>query len=414
MNTTRLRLSVIAAAIAASFPVAALGADDTTTLKQEIEQLKQELSNLRDLVQKQNQEAASKEEVKAVQTQISKVAEEQSKFTEVNSAVHLAGYGHVDFTDRKKANSSFSQVGFNPIFHYQYKDLILFETELEIMANEKGEADVGLEYANLNLFVNDYITVFGGKFLSPVGYFIQNIHPAWINKFPSKPPGFEEEGGAAPITDIGLGVRGGFPFGSTAKANYALYVGNGPRLALNGAGNGIESIVAKGGTTNPSNRKFFGGRLGILPIPGLEFGVSGGTSRVAVEPGGGAPVEANRSYDVLGGDFAYKWKGLDLRGEYIEQSVGDLATSVAPQGGTWKTWYAQAAYRIPSTNWEPVVRYGKFTSPNADQSLRQWGLGLNYWFAPSAVGKVAYEFNHGLADTINDNNRLLLQFAFGF
>lgn len=41
-------------------------------------------------------------------------------------------------------------------------------------------------------------------------------------------------------------------------------------------------------------------------------------------------------------------------------------------------------------------------------------MGLNYWFAPSIVGKVAYEFNHGLAGTANDSNQLLLQFAYGF
>ena len=380
MNTTRLRLSAIAIMIAAAFPIAAQCADDTASMKQDIEQLKKQVS----------------------------------EFTETNSAVHLSGYGHVDYaTQKNTSGGSFVEVGFNPIFHYLYKDLLLFETELEIEANEEGEAEVGLEYANMNLFVNDYITVFGGKFLTPVGFFIQNLHPAWINKFPSKPPGFQEEGGAAPITDIGLGVRGGFPLGSTAKANYALYVGNGPRLALNGAGDGIESIVSKGGTSDPDKKKFFGGRVGVLPIPGLEFGVSAGISRVAVEPAG-APVEPSRRYTVFGGDFAYQWKGLNFHGEYIQQKVGDLATSVAPLGGKWKTWYIQPAYRLPSTNWEPVLRYGKFTSPNADQSLRQWGVGLNYWFAPSIVGKVAYEFNQGLAGTANDSNRLLLQFAYGF
>jgi len=412
MNTKRLRVGAMAAAIAVAFPLTALGADDITTLKQEIEQLKRELKNLRIVVQQQSRNAASKEEVKAVQTEVSKVAKDQS--ATYDSAVHLAGYGHVGYADRKSANGSFGEVGFNPIFHYQYKDLLLFETELEIMANAEGEADVGLEYANMNLFANDYVTVFGGKFLSPVGYFIQNLHPAWINKFPSKPPGFQEEGGAAPISDIGLGIKGGFPLASTVKANYIFYVGNGPRLELNAAGDEIESIVAKGGTTNPSNSKFFGGRLGLLPIPGLELGVSGGTSKVAVDPGGGAPVEPRRSYSIAGADFAYKWKGLDLRGEYIAQKVGDLSTSVAPQGGTWKARYLQAAYRLPSTNWEPVLRFGKFTSPHADQGLRQWGLGLNYWFAANVVGKVAYEFNNGLAGTPNDNDRLLLQFAYGF
>lgn len=409
MNIRRLKVGIMAAAIAAALPMSALGADDITTLKQEIDQLKQELSNLRTVVQNQNQKAATKDEVKAVQTQVSQVAKDQSEFSLSNSAVHLAGYGSVGYSDRRNGGSSFDTVGFSPIFHYQYKDLLMFETEMELKVLPTGEADVGLEYANMNLFVNDNVTVFGGKFLSPIGYFFQNLHPAWINKFPSRPPGFQEEGGAAPVSDVGMGVKGGFPLGSTMKANYAAYVGNGPRLSLDAAGTGIEFIAAKGATANPSNRKLFGGRLGLVPIPGLEFGVSGGISKLVAAAG-----EDKRNYNVAGADFAYKWKGFDLRGEYIKQSVGDLTTSVAPQGGTWKTHYVQAAYRVPSTKWEPVLRYGKFTSPNADQSLKQWGLGVDYWFASNIVGKVAYEFNRGLTGTPNDNNRLLLQFAYGF
>jgi hypothetical protein len=408
-------VSLLALAVAAAYPAAAWSADDLTGLRQEVEQLKREVRELRALVREQGQKAASKEEVKAVQSEVNKVATTRAGVAlSSDSEVHLAGYGHVGFSSGRKdpiKQDTFSEVGFNPIFHYQYKDLLLFETELEIQANAEGEAEFGLEYANMNLFVNDYVTVFGGKFLTPVGYFIPNLHPAWINKFPSKPPGFQEEGGAAPVSDIGMGIRGGFPLGG-AKANYVLYVGNGPRLELNGAGDEIESIIATGATVNPSNRKLIGGRFGILPIPHLELGVSGATSRVAVDTGAG--IEPSRSYDVAGADVGYKWSGIGLRGEYIRSKVGDLATSVAPLGGTWKTWYAQGAYRIPGTNWEPVVRFAKFTSPHEDQSQKQRAIGLDYWFAPSVVGKVAYEFNSGMEGTANDADRLLLQFGYGF
>ncbi|MBX3646356.1 MAG: hypothetical protein KF766_01655 [Rhodocyclaceae bacterium] len=408
MNTKQLRVSAIAAAIAAILPVTAFAADDVTVLRQEIEQMRKELSNLRAAVQQQNEKAASKEEVQAVQSQVSKVAKDQSGFSQGNSGAHLAGYGHVGFSDRKNANSAFGEVGFSPIFHYQYKDLLMFETELEIKALANGETEVGLEYANMNLFVNDYVTAFGGKFLSPIGYFMQNLHPAWINKLNSKPPGFIEDGGAAPISDIGMGIKGGFPLGGM-KANYAVYVGNGPRLTLDATGTDIESIMTKGRTTSPTNGKLVGGRVGLQPLPGLELGLSGGTSRVAAGAG-----EAKRYYYVAGADFGYKWKSLDLRGEYIQQRVGSLAASVAPLGKTWKAGYVQVAYRLPSTKWEPVLRFGKYTSPDATQSLKQSVVGLDYWFEPNIVGKVAYEFNRGVAGTTNDANRLQLQFGYGF
>ena len=95
-------------------------------------------------------------------------------------------------------------------------------------------------------------------------------------------------------------------------------------------------------------------------MPHLEIGVSAATSKVAVTDDAGF-TEANRTYDVVGADFAYKMTILDLRGEYIQSKVGALVSSVAPDGGTWKAWYLQGAYRIPNTKWEPAVRFGEFT-----------------------------------------------------
>lgn len=106
--------------------------------------------------------------------------------------------------------------------------------------------------------------------------------------------------------------------------------------------------------------------------------------------------------------------GLDLRAEQVQQKVGDQAASVAPLGGRWKARYAQAAYRFGGSKWEGVLRYGKFTTPHADQNQKQWAAGVNYWLAPNAVAKLAYEFNKGLTDTPTDTNRLLLQLAYGF
>jgi len=426
MFPKRFRKRVLVAAIAAVIPVAAFAADDVTTLKQEVEQLRKEVSELRALIQQQRQQAATKEEVQKVQQEAATkqdVQQVQQQVTQVkseagagalfgqNTIAHLGGYGTVGYTNRRNSARGFSMVGFNPIFHFQYKDLVFFETELETAVEPDGSTDVALEYANINLLLNNNVAAFGGKFLTPVGFFFQNLHPSWINRFPSRPPGWGDEGSAAPESDVGLGARGGFRWGNT-RADYAFYVGNGPRLELNAAGDEIEAIEAEGSTSNPSKHPTFAGRIGFRPIPQLGLGISGGVGKVAIAEGG--LVEPDRSYTVAGADVEFKAKGLNLLGEYIQQRVGDQAVSVAPQGGTWKSWYLQASYRIPGTGWEPVVRYGDHTTPHPDQGLRQWGIGIDYWFAASAVGKLAYEFNSGEAGTPNDEDRLLLQFAYGF
>ena len=60
MNRPRMRVSAMAAVIAAAFPVAVLAADDTAALKQQIDQLRKEVSELRALVQGQSQQTATR------------------------------------------------------------------------------------------------------------------------------------------------------------------------------------------------------------------------------------------------------------------------------------------------------------------------------------------------------------------
>lgn len=327
-----------------------------------------------------------------------------------NTVAHLAGYGDVGYASRKGGTSSFNAANFNPIFHFQYKDALFFETELETSLQEDGSTEVAVEYVNLNYLVNDYVTVFAGKFMSPIGFFRQNLHPSWINKFASAPPGFGHDG-AAPSSDVGAGVRGGFFLGSL-KATYALYAGNGPRLELTAAGDEIEAVMAEGATSNEDDKMLVGGRFGLNVLPNLQLGASAGSSKVAVEAPGG--LEPTRDYEVGGFDAAFQYRGIDVRGEYIRQKVGELASSVAPESGTWKARYVQAAYRFRGTGWEPVLRWGKFDSPHADMRQKQTGLGVNYWLAANSVVKLDYERNEGLAGMPTDADRVLLQFAYGF
>ncbi len=412
LNSKQAAVAGALALLAGAAP-AAWGDAETDKLRAEIEQLKREMRELRSALERQKQDTATKQDVQAVQSEVAQVrsSAESSSMLGRNSLAHLSGYGDFGYARRRNGERGFNLASFNPIFQFQYQDILFFKAELETVLQPDGATEVALEYANLNYFLNDYVTLFGGKFLSPIGYFRQNLHPSWINKFASEPPGFGHDG-AAPSADVGAGARGGFYLGSM-KAKYALYAGNGPQLELNGAGDEIEAIMAEGATSNPARTLLLGGRVALQPVPNLEFGVSAGTSKVAVDLGGGI-VEPKRSYRVAGADIGYQWKGLDLRGEYIRQRVGALETSVAPEGGAWSARYVQAAYRIPGTGWEPVLRWGRFTSPHEDQKQRQLGFGLNFWASSNAVVKLGYERNRGLADTDNDRNRVLLQFAYGF
>ena len=332
-------------------------------------------------------------------------------FTDATSVTHLSGYASADYVSVENGPSAFV-ANFNPMFHFLYENKILWEAELEVVVEENGETEIGLEYTTVDWFLNDNLTLIAGKFLSPIGNFRQNLHPSWINKLPSAPPGFGHDG-AAPISEVGVQLRGVAPMGDS-RLNYAFFLGNGPKIE--GEDGEIHAIEAEGFGSDPDDEKVFGGRVAFLPIPSLELAVSGATGDAAVVEDDGIDVEGDpkRGYQVLGFDASYQWNNLDLRGEYVKQEVDPNPLSIAPEGGVWETWYAQAAYKFADGKWEGVARYTDFQSPHADDTQEQLALGINYLITPSAFLKFGYESNKGEPGEITDADRWILQIAYGY
>ena len=402
-----LHRTVIACAIAAALPASAFAVTDLEQLQAEVAQLKKDI--------KDAQEWRSQ-----------------------NSLVHLAGYADVGYekSDAEGDDGSYNIGTFAPIFHYQYRDLVMLEAELEIGTAEDGSTETTMEYLTIDWIINDYMILVAGKFLSPIGNFRQNLHPSWINKLPSAPTGFGHDG-AAPVSDLGVQLRGGFHIGGM-KANYAVYTGNGPEIKAEIEADEADSSIvdaiefdgveAEGFGADSDGEKVFGGRFGLLPIPSLEIGVSflTGKSTVTSFEGDeytGADISldgvAASSYDVTGVDVSWRSKQIDVRYEYVKSEVGE--TVLAPGGGDydveaaeWSVWYAQAAYKVPGTKYEAVVRYNEFDSPHSSADREQTTVGVNYLFTNNFVGKLAFESNDNPNDGFEADDRTLVQLAYGF
>ncbi len=341
-----------------------------------------------------------------------------------NTLIHMAGYADVGYSDTENGDGSFVVGSFSPIFHFQYRDLVMLEAELEFEVEANGETRTALEYLTTDVFLNDNVTLVAGKFLSPIGQFRQNLHPSWINKLPSAPPGFGHDG-AAPVSDVGIQLRGGLPLGNL-RTNYAIYTGNGPELNAatpDGIDFELEGVRAEGFGADSDGNKVFGGRFGIIPIPRLEIGASLLTGKAAINSVEDESLgtirsvtgEADRDYDVYGADFAWQKNRWNLRGEYVKTKVGAASTGLtASPGAEWETWYTQAAYRFQPSKFEGVVRYTDFTTPAASTSQEQVAIGVNYLFTNNFIAKAAYEFNDSQSGSPANNDRLLLQLAYGF
>jgi len=376
----------------------------------ELDNLKMQIDNLQQQLDALN--------INDLEKQVSAASEWKTQ----NALIHMAGYAGVGYMKTSGEDGAFKIASFSPIFHFQYRDLIMLESELEFGITPEGETEAALEYLTADLFLNDYVTLVTGKFLSPIGQFRQNTHPSWINKLPSAPPGFGHDG-AAPVSDIGVQLRGGVPIGGM-RSNYAVFVTNGPELNADWDGSAFEldGVNAEAKNRNIGGDMVFGGRFGLIPMSGLELGLSlaSGSATVTLveDDSGTAPAlgdEAGRNYDVLGFDFNWQYNQLNVRGEYVKSTVGAATTGVsASEGENWKTWFTQASYRFSPSKFEGVVRYTNYDSPNPQIDQKQWALGLNYLMASNVIAKIAYESNDGANGSSADANRILLQLAYGF
>lgn len=330
-----------------------------------------------------------------------------------DSVFHLAGYADAGYADRSGGESGFDLASFNPIIHYQYQDRILLEAEFETSIDGNGETEMELEYSTIDVVLNDSMVLIAGKFLSPVGYFQQNLHPSWINKVASVSPGFSHDG-AAPATELGLQLRGGVAVAGDRLVTYAVYIGNGPELEAEDGE--VMAVAAEGFTRDVDDSKVWGGRVSVIPIASLEVGLSGARGKATITESDEAEFSGDpkRDYTALGADAGWKWgKSVDLRGEYVRQKVGSAPASIAPESAAWDAWYVQAAYRWPDMPWEFAMRYGEFRSPDEAMEQDQLMLGVSYLWSSNAIAKFGYEFNDGLTGEDANRNRWLLQIAYG-
>ena len=439
---TRRRKLVIALSIIvffasfAALPTHSAWSQEPTNkqLLERVEALEAELRQLRDLLltnketAEQAREQAAVAETKAIEaTKTAREVTAKASYPSIPDTIwHLAGYATAGAEFRTKADEwEFGGVQFNPGFHFQYKDLIIFEAELELEFEEDGETELALEYSQFDIFLHDYATLVVGKYLSPVGQFQERIHPPWINKLSNAPAGFHHDG-AQPESDVGLQLRGGVPIGERSAFTYVLALGNGPRMSEEG------NVEFEGFGSDDNKNKAFGGRIAFLPMPYLEVGGSFLKGKVQGIEGAGDLLPTSAFAKVWGVDAAFTRDAFDVRFEYLKNTRNPINSFDEEHGEvemleklSLEAWYAQIAYRLPelgnasfTQNLEPVFRYGEFRVEGnhhlEEQAHKRYNIGLNYWMAPSAVARVGLEIRRFFEEEIQNETLIQLQVAYGF
>jgi hypothetical protein len=337
---------------------------------------------------------------------------------------HIAGFGVGMFEARNGSVSNFSAT-FNPIFLWELSPKLLFESRLEIEPSGSG-TNVQLEYAQLTYLLNDYITLGAGEFFAPSNVFVERFEALWINKLPDRPLAVYD--GILPEISTGIEVRGGFPIGPM-RANYAFYVSNGP--SLNTFDPRTAGTLEFNDFSDNNDDKAFGGRIGFLPIPGVEAGYGFETAQPGAQGSSFAHVRSllqsvdlniTRDSDLLKGRIdlhaQYAWSEIDHAVYDPDGTLGfgPLSFTSKRDGG-----YAQVAYRPTKVNadfvrnLELVFRWDRLDRAPSGLGApeeERWTLGLDYWLGPGTVVKAAYEWDKPQGE--RNRNALLLEVATGF
>lgn len=427
-------------------------------IRQQIESMEQQIQEMKRRLDQNEQTALAaaqkaeeaSDQARTAARQADVAAREAKAYDNTTAKWHLAGYADAGFTvSDGDGHDSFSSGHFNPSLHFQYKDFLFFEGELEFETESDGETALELEYSQIDLILNDYATFVVGKFLSPIGQFQERLHPSWINRLADAPAGFGH-GGAQPLSDVGVQLRGGIPIGDTA-VTYAVAVGNGPRLAHHGP-------ELEGFGNDDNKNKAVSGRIAFLPFPWLEAGASYLTASITGEPEEHEGEEHEEAEEAVAPLGKYRLKGLDaaftkgpwdVRFEYLNSKLAGLNPEHEEGGeegheegeeegheegeeghdlnpdAKWRAWYAQAAFRLSGLTdnqilgkFEPVIRFGKYTIKDGHGDIEsresRFNIGLNYWLAPSAVIRTVVEWRKFRDPDIEDETLLQLQAAYGF
>ena len=318
----------------------------------------------------------------------------------------------------------FESPDFSPYFLLQLNEQCLLAASIDI-----NNAGVSVGEAQVNWILSDHFTLVGGRYITPIGFFNERINHEWINKLPDPPLMFRQV--SPQISTDGVELRGGMYIGdSPVKMEYSFYGGNGFELTgPPGSLNDVADLGTITGGPDEVNSKAVGGRLGLwVPKWGLTSGFSGYFN---------GPYAPGATDNMKLWQFDAGWRkgNWDLRFEYcqnFQEAQSFIGNNIVRTG-----LYGQVAYRPFDAasrimqNFELVYRYSSarfngidfagldltaFTDSPVDAPVNrdQHTVGINYYFYPSMVMKLAYEVNVELAGVNLHDNVFLAQFAWGF
>jgi len=302
----------------------------------------------------------------------------------------VTGYANIEYLNQQGGTPTFDAHNLNLILVGKLRGDLFGAGEIEY---EHGGEEIALEYAYLAFTRWRYLNIVAGKFIVPFGSFNVN-HPAWINKVPGRPFGFDR---VLPATynDIGVMVRGALPAGYS-RVTYDVWAVNGLAGSPGGDLRGMRDNLI-----DVDKSKSFGGRAGFVARQAFDIGVSVTT--------GTYNDSLDLAVTLIGADATFQRSGFEVKGEIVQ------ATQQSQTGDLKKTgFYGQASYLV--VPWfEPAVRFSQMNFPGvSNRDLREVSAGVSLY--PSDLGalRLFYRVNTERSVAEVRDNLFTAQFTVGF
>lgn len=335
----------------------------------------------------------------------------------------IKGDASATFESKEHFNNTFLAVA-SPVFYWRYKDRFLYAMKLTLEL-KNHDTHVDLDYTTINYVMNDYLTIRGGKFILPLGFWREKMIQSWINYLPNAPLPYAIPGGPIiPPADIGIDVRGAIPLNRchnpkkpSMVLTYDFWVGNGPDE---------KDGKLHFGNNYPdnNNNKAYGGRISFRPWPFREIGISGMRGQWNNK---GHHEHSNGKKELFYNALVFEWDWrlwhyFRFLGEYmwtkhdaIKNPNKKIHSHEIYERGVW----AQGCLDMEIThlkimkNFELIARYASVDSTLKFRTCQQLSLGIDYYIDNQMLVKASYDINQGHTSSTR-NNTFWIQWAYGY
>ncbi len=251
----------------------------------------------------------------------------------------------------------------------QFGDRVKALAEIAFEFERDGKGEVEIERLQLGYTVSDALTVWAGRFHTPIGLWNTSYHHGanlQTSIYRPRFVEFEDKGGIIPAHSVGLWASGKTRLGG-GKLTYDSYLSNGPRI-----NNGR---LDPNTFTDDSSGKMLGFNLGYQlagPLGGLTTGLHGFGSTVTANANSGATLGQTR-LRMGGAYFGYDADDWEAIGEYYgfrntEQAGGAARSS--------RAWFVHVGRTYGSLT--PFVRYEQASLDSQDNYFRTQLAGKSY------------------------------------